>query len=70
MEMEPCRSPGEDWCRKQPNVATFQRHDVDVVGKTEQTLSHKEAIKGTGESNFGGSKKSLQYLGSRNSGLE
>ena len=28
----------------------------DVAGKTQQTLSCEEAIKGMGESNFGGSK--------------
>ena len=28
----------------------------DVTGRTQQTLSREEAIKGTGESNFGGSK--------------
>ena len=28
----------------------------DVARKTQQTLSREEAIKGTGESNFGGSK--------------
>ena len=28
----------------------------DVAGKTQQTLSREEAIKGMGESNFGGSK--------------
>ena len=39
-----------------------QRHDVqtsrrpNVAGKAQQTLSREEAIKGTGESNFGGSK--------------
>ena len=54
LEIEPCKSPREDWCRNHPNVATPQRRDV--TGKTQQTLSHKEAIKGTGESNFGGSK--------------
>ena len=35
---------------------TAQRRDVP--GKTQQTLSHKEAIKGTGESNDQGSKNS------------
>ena len=28
----------------------------DIAGKTQQTLSHEEAIKGKGESNFDGSK--------------
>ena len=28
----------------------------DMAGKTQQTLSREEAIKGKGESNFGGSK--------------
>ena len=37
-----------------PNVVAFQR--CDVAGKTQQTLSHEEAIKGRGESNIGGSK--------------
>ena len=54
LEMEPCKSLGEDWCRKQLNVATLERHDF--TGKAQQTLSRKEAIKGTRESNFGGSK--------------
>ena len=45
LEMEPCRSPGEDWCRKNLNVAMFQR--CDVAGKAQQNLSRKEAIKGT-----------------------
>ena len=53
-----------------PNVATFQRHNVptsqrsnvttsqrhDVAGKSKQTLSLREAIKGRGESNYKGSK--------------
>ena len=54
LEMEPCRSPGEYRCRNQPNVATLQRRDV--AGKSSQTLSLGEAIKGTRESNLGGSK--------------
>ena len=37
-----------------PNVATSQRHDV--AGKSQQTLSLEEAIKGRGESNCWGSK--------------
>ena len=53
-----------------PNVTTFQRHNVptsrrpnimtsqrhDVAGKSQQTLSLKEAIKGRGESNYKGLK--------------
>ena len=54
LEMEPCGSPGEEWCKNKPDVATSQRRDV--AGKTQQTLSHEEAIKGMGESNFRGSK--------------
>ena len=46
LEMEPCMNPGEDWCRNQPNVAMPQLRDV--TGKTLQTLSLREAIKGTG----------------------
>ena len=45
---------GEEWCRNQPIVATPQR--LDVAGKLQQTLSLREAIKGMGESNCGGSK--------------
>ena len=52
LEMEPRRSLGEDWCRKQLNV---------VARKAQQTLSHKEAIKGTGESN--GVRKTIVVLG-------
>ena len=33
---------------------TIQRRDV--LGKAQQTLSRKKAIKGMGESNYGGSK--------------
>ena len=54
LKREPCRRLGEEWCRNQPNVATSQRHDV--AGKSQQTLSLGEAIKGTGESHCGGSK--------------
>ena len=54
LEMEPCKRPGEEWCINQPNVATPQRRDV--AGKSQQTLSLREAIKRTGESNSGGSK--------------
>ena len=54
LEMETCRRPGEEWCRNQANVATPQRRDV--AGMSQQTLSLGEAIKGTGESNCGGSK--------------
>ena len=56
MEMEPCRSLGEDWCRKQLNIVTSQRQRRDITGKVQQTLSRKEAIKGMGESIFWGSK--------------
>ena len=38
----------------QPNVVTSQH--CDIAGKTKQTLSLGEAIKGMGESNFGGLK--------------
>ena len=51
LEMKPCRRPGEEWCRNQPNVAKPQC--PDVAGKSPRTLSLGEAIKGTGESNFG-----------------
>ena len=50
LEMEPCRKLGEEWCRNQPNIMTSQRRDI--AGKPQQTLSLREAIKGTGESNF------------------
>ena len=67
MEMEPCRRPGEEWCKNKPNVATPQCSDArtsrrshvvtskccDVAGKSQQTLSLGEAIKGTRESNCG-----------------
>ena len=46
LKMEPFKRLGEEWCRKQPNVA----------GKSQQNLSLGEALKGTGESNCGGSK--------------
>ena len=32
LEMEPCRSLGEEWCKNQHNVATPQHRDV--TGKT------------------------------------
>ena len=51
LKMEPLRRLGEEWCRNQPNVTTPQLRDVDVAGKSQQTLSLGEAIKGTGESN-------------------
>ena len=54
MAMEPCRRHGE-WCRNHPNVATWSQRS-NIVGKSQQTLSLGEAIKGMGESNFGGSK--------------
>ena len=54
MEMEPCKRLGEYWCRNQPNVATSQSRDV--MGKSQQTLSLGEAIKGNRESNTKGSK--------------
>ena len=68
--MESCRRLGEKWCRNKPNVTMPKRRDVptsqlhnvaksqrrDVVGKSQQTLSLGEAIKGMGESNCGGSK--------------
>ena len=44
LEMEPCRRPREEWCRK-----SAQRRDV--AGKSQQTLSLGEAIKERGESN-------------------
>ena len=28
LEMEPCRSPGEEWCRNQLNIATLERRDI------------------------------------------
>ena len=61
LEMEPCKRPGEEWCKNQPNVATPQRHDVPTsrshnVATSQQTLSLGDAIKGTRESNCGGSK--------------
>ena len=71
LKMEPCRRPREGWCRNQLNViTTSQRRDVpmsrhhnvatsqrrDVAGKSRQTLSLGEAVKETGESNYGGSK--------------
>ena len=49
LEREPCRRPREEWCINQPNVATPQCRDV--AGKSQQTLSLGEAIKGTRESN-------------------
>ena len=52
LEMEPCRRSGEEWCINQPNVAMSQCRDV--AEKSQQTLSLGEAIKGMGESNFGG----------------
>ena len=57
IKMEPHKRPGEEWCKNQPNVATFLLRDVptsrcpDVMGKSQQTLSLTEAIKGTRESN-------------------
>ena len=53
LEMEPCRRPGEEW----HHVATSQRRDI--ARKSQQTLSLGKAIKGTGESNFGG----LKFVG-------
>ena len=49
LEMELCKRLGEELCRNQPNVATSQRRDV--AGKSQQTLSLIEVIKGMGESN-------------------
>ena len=54
LKVEPCRSLGEEWCRKQFNIATSQCRDV--AGKAKQILSRKEAIKGTGRIQIGGSK--------------
>ena len=54
LEIEPYRSPREDCAEKNLNVVTFQRHDI--AGKAQQTFSRKEAVKGMGESDFGGSK--------------
>ena len=51
LEMELCKRLGEEWCRNQPNIATSQRRDV--AGKSKQTLSLEEAIKGTKESIMG-----------------
>ena len=49
MEMEPYRRPREEWCRK-----SAQRRDV--AGKSQQTLSLGESIKGKGEFNYKGEK--------------
>ena len=54
LEMEPCKRHGEEWCGNRPNVVMPQRRDV--AGKSQQTISLGEAIKGRGESNCGGSK--------------
>ena len=40
LEMEPCRSLGEEWCRNQPNVVTFQRRDVPTLRRCGKDLTN------------------------------
>ena len=63
LEIEPCRRPRKSGAEIQPNITTFQRCNVPTyrhtnvvtsqlrngTGKSQQTLSLGEAIKGTGE---------------------